>query len=176
MSDTFDDFEKDTKEKEEIINNLKEEVSTLKGRVETLEKESDDKEQHLRRNCILVHGLEENKDEITEDFVASFIKDKLDLELSVTDLDRSHRIGKPSPRKKRPIIDIFFRYNDRRKVLSNKKKLKDSGVSITESLTARLMEELSKACNKHGFKNVWTINGKILFKENGSNKAKLFYG
>ena len=83
MSDTFDDFEKDTKEKEEIINNLKEEVSTLKGRVETLEKESDDKEQHLRRNCILVHGLEKNKDEITDDFVASFIKDKMDLELSV---------------------------------------------------------------------------------------------
>ena len=45
-----------------------------------------------------------------------------------------------------------------------------------ESLTACRMEELSKARNEHGFKNVWTIDGTILFKENGSNKAKLFYG
>ena len=107
MSDKFDDFEKDRKAKEEIINNLKEEVSTLKGRVETLEKESDDQEQYSRRNCILVHGLEENKEEITDDLVASFIKDKMNIDLSVNDIDRSHRMGEQSPRKKRPIIVRF---------------------------------------------------------------------
>ena len=113
MSDKFDDFAKDRKEKEEIINNLKEEVSTLKGRVETLEKKSDGQEQYLRRNCILVHGLEENKDEITDDLVASFIKDKMVIDLSVNDIDGSHRIGKPSPQKRRPIIVKFVRYNNR---------------------------------------------------------------
>ena len=91
MSDKFDDFGKDRKEMEKTINNLKGEVSTLKGRVETLEKESDDQEQYSRRNCIVVHGLEENKDEITNDLVASFIKDKMDIDLSVTDINRSHR-------------------------------------------------------------------------------------
>ena len=40
MFDKFDDYKKDRKEKGEIISNLKEEVSTLNGRVETLEKES----------------------------------------------------------------------------------------------------------------------------------------
>ena len=109
---------------------------------------------------------------ILDDLVASFIKDKMDIDLSVNDIDRTHRIGKPSPRKIRPIIVKFVRYNDRRKVFSNKKKLKNSGISITESSTARRMGELSKARNKYGFKNVWTIDG----KENGSNKAKLFYG
>ena len=86
--------------------------------------------------------------------VASFIKDKMDIDLSVNDIDRIHRIGKPSPRKIRPIIVKFVRYNDRRKVFSNKKKLKNSGISITESSTARRMGELSKARNKYGFKNV----------------------
>ena len=38
------------------------------------------------------------------------------------------------------------------------------------------MEELSKERNEYGFKNVWTIDGKIFFKENGSTKANLFYG
>ena len=99
----------------------------------------------------------------------------MDIDLSVNDIDRSHRIGKSNPRMKRPIIVKFVRYNYQRKVFSNKKKLKDSGISITESLTALWMEELSKARNEHGLKNVWTIDDKILFKENGSNKAKLFY-
>lgn len=40
MFHKFDDYKKDRKEKGEIISNLKEEVSTLNGRVETLEKES----------------------------------------------------------------------------------------------------------------------------------------
>ena len=47
---------------------------------------------------------------------------------------------------------------------------------VYKNQTARRMEELTKARNEHGFENVWTIDGKILFKENGSNKAKLFYG
>ena len=36
-------------------NKTKEEVSTLKGKFETLQKESDDQEQYSRINCILVH-------------------------------------------------------------------------------------------------------------------------
>ena len=65
-------------------------------------KKSDDQEQYSRRNCILVHGLEKNKDEITDDLVVSFIKHKMDIELSVNEIDRSHQIGKLSPRKKGP--------------------------------------------------------------------------
>ena len=68
MSDKFDDFEKNRKE----INILKEEVRNLKRRVEILEKESDGREQYSRRNCILVHGIEESKDEITNDLVVNF--------------------------------------------------------------------------------------------------------
>ena len=35
MPEKFDNFEKDRKEKEELINNLKEEVSIIEGRIET---------------------------------------------------------------------------------------------------------------------------------------------
>ena len=100
----------------------------------------------------------------------------MDIDLSVNDIDRSHRIEKLSPRKKRPIIVKFVRYNNQRKVFSNKKKLETCGISITESLTARQMEELNKVCNEHELKNVWTVDGEILFMENGSNKVKLFDG
>ena len=38
------------------------------------------------------------------------------------------------------------------------------------------MEELNKACNEHGLKNVWTIDGMIPLKKNGSNNVKIFDG
>lgn len=176
MSDKFDEFEKDRKEKEKIIKGLKQEVSSLKERVEELEKISDDHEQYSRRNCLLLHGIEEEKDEVTDDKVISVLQEKMELQIDKEDLDRSHRIGKPSPQKKRPIIVKFARYNIRKSAYSHKKRLKNTGISITESLTAFRMEQLKKAREEHGFQNVWTHDGKILFKENGSNSTKLFYG
>ena len=78
----------------------------------------------MRRNCkLLVHEIEENKDGVTDELVASFIKDKIENELSVNEIDRTRRIGKLILRKKRPIIVTFVRYNDRRKVFAKKKKL-----------------------------------------------------
>ena len=135
MSDKFDDFEKDRREKEEIINNLKKEVSTLKGRVEALEKESNGHEQDLGRNCLLGwdHWL-----------LGCQLYERYDgyIDLFEKDIDRSYWIRKSSPRKKRPVTVKIVRYKDRRNVFSNIKKLKDSGISFMENLTVRQMEEL----------------------------------
>ena len=124
MSEKFDELERDGKEKEKIINSLKHEVNGLKERVKSLEKVSDDHEQYSRRNCLLIHRIEEEKDEDTDDVVGNMLQDKLELEILKKDIDRSHRIGKPSPRKERPIIVKFVWYNDRHKTYSNKKKIK----------------------------------------------------
>ena len=61
-----------------------------------------------------------------------------------------------------------------KKVFSNKKNLKGSDVSITESLSPKRMEILKKARIEHGFTNVWTSDGKILYKSSKENKAKLY--
>ena len=61
-----------------------------------------------------------------------------------------------------------------KKVFSNKKNLKGSDVSITESLSPKRMEILKKARIEHGFTNVWTSDGKILYKSSTENKAKLY--
>ena len=151
MSEKFDEFKKDRKEKEKIINSFKQEVNGLKERVKSLEKVSADHEQYSRRNCLLIHGIEEDQVEVTDDIVVNMLQDKLELEISKKDIDRSHRIGKQSPRKKRPIIVKFVHYNDHQKAYSNKKRLKVSRVSITESLTAYRMGQLNKAQDEHGF-------------------------
>ena len=50
-------------------------------------------------------------------------------------------------------------------VFKSKKKLKGKGVAITESLTRRRMEALTKAKEEHGFNNAWSIDGKTFFKQ-----------
>ena len=176
MSDKFDEYEKDRKEKGKIINGLPNEVSFLKERIDLLEKTSDDSEQYSRRNCLLVHGVEEQEQENTDNIVLNVIKEHLDIELSVKDLDRSHRIGKNNSKSKcRPIVVKFISYNDRRKIFDNKKRFKGTGVSITESLTAERMRQLKNARDQSGFNNVWSIDGRIMYKDSTATKPKLFY-
>ena len=154
MSDKFDEYEKDRKEKEKIISGLQNEVSFLNERIDLLEKKSDDREQYSRRNCLIVHGVEEQEQENTDNIVLNVIKEHLDMELSVKDLDRSHKIGKSNCKsKRRPIIIKFISYNDRRQIFNNKKRLKGTGVSTTDSLTAERMRQLKNARDQFGFNN-----------------------
>ena len=92
-------------------------------------------------------------------------------------LDRSHRIGNPKTKKERPIIVKFVRYNSRQNIFKNKKLFKGKGDSITESLTKDRMAKLNEARETYGFRNVWTSDGKIFFKDekNPSSKPLVYY-
>ena len=58
----------------------------------------------------------------------------------------------------------FVRYYDRKEVFSKKKHLKGKDISIRESLTSFGMEKLEEAREKYHFNHVWTIDGRIMFK------------
>ena len=93
-----------------------------------------------------MHGVEEQEQENTDNIVLNVIKEHLDIELLVKDGDRSHRIGKSNSKSKySPIIVKFISYSDHREIFNNKKWLKDTGVSITESLTTGRMWQLKIA-------------------------------
>ena len=62
-----------------------------------------------------------------------------------------------------------------KKVFSSKKLLKDLCVPITESLTAFRMKKLTNARDTFGFRNVWTVDGRIVDSENGSQHPKICY-
>ena len=48
-------------------------------------------------------------------------------------------------------------------------------MSITESLTKIRMSALKEARNKFGFSSVSTADGKILYKEEGDTKTKVYF-
>ena len=99
----------------------------------------------------------------------------MDFEISPGDIDRTHRIGVPGKGKNRPIIIKFVKYMDRRRVFTNKKRLKEKNMSITVSLTKIRMSALKEARSKFRYSNVWTADGKITYKEEGDAKAKVYF-
>ena len=103
------------------------------------------------------------------------INNKLNIKMCQISIDSSHRLGKrkgPS-QKPRAIIVKFTRCKNRHHVFRNKKLLKGTCVSITKSLTLKRMEH-KKARETHGFANVWTLDGKIMFEGNDGN-PKIYY-
>ena len=67
----------------------------------------------------------------------------------------------------------FGRDNVRGSVFREKRKLKGTGKSITESLTTKRIGQLNDAREKYVFNNVWSYDGKISYKIN--NEVKVYY-
>ena len=76
-------------------------VSKKNERMEELENKIDRQEQYSRRNCILIHGIAENKEENTDQQTIDFINENLDIKIDEIDIDRSPRIGRYDKTKKK---------------------------------------------------------------------------
>ena len=59
----------------------------MNKKVKNLEKEIDKHEQYSRRNCLLVHRIVETDDEVTDDLVIDTISPKMNIEISLANLD-----------------------------------------------------------------------------------------
>ena len=65
-------------------------MTYLKGKVEDNTAETDMQEHYCGWNCLLIHGIPENKDEDTE--VINF---KLEIKIKENYFEKLYRIGKP---------------------------------------------------------------------------------
>jgi len=118
-------------------------------------------------NNLRVFGVEERDGEDTDELLLGIFKEKLEVDVSLADIDRSHRVGRaprPGPDgtvKPRAIIVKFTSYRTRRAVFSAKRKLRGDEVSISEDLTPHRYRLLRQATEIHGRGNVWTADGRI---------------
>ena len=175
LSKKVDQLEIEIKNKDEKIQLLQNRVEILEEEKESLGKEIDDLEQYSRRNCLVLHDVVETNAECTADIIIKTSAEELGIDVKQEDLDRRHRLGrvKRNENKPRPIIVNFARYAVRNKVFSNKqKKLKGKTLLITESLTVYRMKLLDEARQKYGVRNVWTYDGRVMYKEN--NKISVY--
>ena len=121
IGEKFDGLEKDGHEKDEIIKSLSKKTFEMAQRINKLVNLVDRQEQYLRHNCLLVHGIVETNDENTDDLILKTINEKLDINNTESEIDRSHSIGtKKDGRRPRPIIVKLMSYNTTEKVLQVK--------------------------------------------------------
>ena len=114
MRAELDDFKSEMRsllrEKEEEVTRLKSEVSDLRAKVLKLEVKLDDTDAYERRDTIVFsgEGIPENtQSENCSAIVCDLLRDKLNLNVSNSDLSTCHRLGK------RPITQK----SDRRKII-----------------------------------------------------------
>ncbi|KAL8585490.1 hypothetical protein ACOMHN_066683 [Nucella lapillus] len=123
-----------------------------------------DHEQHGRSwNVREEKGGEETADACLQKCIKVFSQ-QVGVPVTDRDVEVAHRAGKPGGTRPRPILVRFFSRRKKGQVLAERRKLKNSGVSISEDLTKANYLLLSKA-NKHSSTlAAWSSNGKVRTK------------
>ena len=131
------------------------------NKLEQLEVANNNLEQYTRRNNLRISGIPETQNEDTDVLVTSLAKEKLGVNISPGDIDRSHRIGKRLPEGTRSIIVKFISYKSRNEVIRNRRKLKGSKTVIREDLT-KINQLLLKSANDNPvIKSAWSLDGRV---------------
>jgi hypothetical protein len=154
-------------------------------RISKLERENnelmanlDSLEQYGRRSLIRVAGISEGgSDEDTNTIVQKIISD-IDPDLSPTDIERSHRVGKlgdsrgHNHARPRQIIVRLTNPIVKRRILKCRKNLKSYSkykhVYINEDLTRtrnKIHSHARQLLKRKTIAQLWTTNGKILMKD-----------
>ena len=110
----FDEYKKDKKQNEEKIKILEDNNLKLHDIIAILEKQIDRQEPYPRYTCIFLYDMQKSTCQITY-IAAKTICKNINDNITVDDIDRSHRIGKYDPQKQnpRPVILKLARYNVR---------------------------------------------------------------
>jgi len=159
-----------------------EQVRELNQTIRDQAKKINDLQRYTRRNSVRVYGIPEapsGQKEDTDVLVRDVFKTQLKVEVSPSEICRSHRAGTTIKGKSgevllRPVIVKFTIYNARHRVYKEKKKLKCSPICIKEDLTPQNAKLLKLAQDKYGLRNTWIIDGRILYIDPTSKKVQRY--
>ena len=83
FNEKFEEFEADRGEKERGITELKITIKNLNVRVDKADRALDRQEQNSRRNCLLIHGIDEGNQENNDVVVINVLKKEMDEEIHI---------------------------------------------------------------------------------------------
>ena len=157
---------------EEQNKGLVNENRALLARVSNLEKAVDQGEQYSRRNNLRITGYRETENENTDDIVLKIAAD-IGSDIELSDIDRSHRVGRPGVNRTKPrdVIVKFTSYRARQKLYKKRTALKDSGFAgtfLNEDLTklrSQVLFEARKVVKADRAKGAWSSDGNILIRD-----------
>lgn len=164
------------------IDQLETRCHQLETRVDELQDQLDAQEQYSRRECLRISTpWPEKADENTDSQILQIAKD-MGVDLTLDDISRSHRIGRPTGSKategksSRPIIVKFKTYRKRLLFYKGRSTLRKNPnynkVYINEDLTkarAHLSKQARDMKKNKKIKNFWTGDGNFLVKTTADN-------
>ena len=87
------DHKKETEQQDEVIKELQVKGSFLHDHLENLETKADRRDKYSRRNCLLVHGVNEYKDGSTDKSVSQTFNVEINIDVKLEQIDQTHVIG-----------------------------------------------------------------------------------
>ena len=155
--------------------------------VDSLGDQVDHLAQYSRRNSCRVYGYPEAKDGESENTDAIIVKiaEAIGSDTFLDQIDRSHRVGRPSIDKPRPIIVKFTSYAYKRRLMRAKSKLKQvdtkkafgaSKLFINDDMTklrADLAKSVRSLVDDKKVEKTWYRDGVIFAKINEHTVRKV---
>ena len=140
----------------------------------------EEREQYLRRDCLVISGIPKTPEENTDEIVKE-VATLMDVDLDVSDISISHRLPTKSASSYPNIIVKFTRRECKDNIYRQRKRLKEYTISdinlgrvagnkifISESLTAnnkQLFDKCLEYKKEHRYKYIWTWHGKIFLRK-----------
>ena len=123
------------------VNDLRSEVNQLRIKLGRMEEKIDDADAYERRDTIILSGNDvpsATQGEIVSNIVCGVVRDRLKLEMDVTDISAAHRLG-PKPKSQGPdrrkIIVKLCRRERKYDLITACKHTKPPNLFINENLT-----------------------------------------
>ncbi len=135
--------------------------------IKHLQIQVDDLQQFSKRTSRRIDRITEENREDAKQLVTQLVTQKMQVSLSPEDINLSHRVGKKTENKIRPITVKFNKLSSRRSVYQAKTKLRSAEghpVYITKRRSS-LLYEARKLKRNRKIANAWTADGNVFIKE-----------
>ena len=138
-------------------------------------------EQYTRINNVVFHGLQDlDKTETPENtmkLVADVVKKHTGIQLSKTDIDYGHRLGRFKNGKCRPIVIKFVSRDKKIQIMKMSRQLKQGKIYPSEHLTPLNQDVFNsvRLKKRDTVESVWSRSGKIFYKNRDGNIHRVLY-
>lgn len=150
---------------EEQVNNLEEENMILKYKLAAIEQKN-------HQDNLRISGIQAEENEINLlDRVLAVLNTNLGTSMATADIDACYYVGRVTD--KRSIILKVREHKTKELIMKSRKKLKNTGIKISEDMCKTFHSLFIQAINEFGSKNVWFANGTIFAHvDNRKNKIR----
>ncbi|KAL4718230.1 hypothetical protein ACJJTC_015662 [Scirpophaga incertulas] len=149
-------------------------LSGIRAQISAILRSLDSLEMHQRRKYLLLSGVAENNETLSNT-VVSLLSNQLSLpDLTASSLHSCYRLGSSMVTERpRPIVLRFSNYDLRSSVWGLKTKLKGTPYVITEFLTKYRQSLFTQARKHFGIRTVWSMEGNIFIKTENGERHKV---